>query len=125
MVSRFWELHGLDANVIQTREIENALLSAQIIIENITEEELVYTGMELAKLYTASVRQYGDEESLTLATKVRSKDYVDGVLPPPKNIKALLIDTDLNENIMDDMNSWLQSHHPCSHRLGYRNGWGW
>ena len=97
MVSNFWIEKGFETSADFTAAVEQKDLDPRMLetaaykIDALSTEEMVYHGRQLAAVCTAIARYSGNPSSVAEANaiRIRSKDHVDGVRPPPKNLKNL------------------------------------
>ena len=96
LVKDFWVAKGYETcadftNVMKKSVIARELETTAVKIEELDNKHLMWHAEPLGALCTAIVRYSGNPSTAAEidAVRVRARDHLDGVLPPPKNLKNL------------------------------------
>ena len=112
MVKSYWTSRGYEADVASVSTNNTKVLETDLVIEEARISALVvHIGYQVGRAVNVALRCSCDNpsgEAEALAAQVRSKDNLDGVVPPPSNLSKVWIHRDAEQwmqALADELNS--------------------
>jgi hypothetical protein len=112
MVALYWASRGYKANAASVSENNTKVLETDLVIEEVRISALVvHIGYQVGRAVNVALWCSCDNpsgEAEALAAQVRSKDNLDGVVPPPSNLSKMWLHRDAEQwmqGLADELNS--------------------